>query len=246
MYSIYKNSKLDIENSSILEYLLSIFYFKIDCSTIFDSLINILDTNNNNQIKYHYNKDKVILPLILHENYIHLIEKNKNKHINDKINCINTISRIISFGDSIETFIYSDQNWSLHNSHCFITCILTSYLLNSYIDSNNIDKSTLSYSSELNKTSLMNINKKNISNIIQITHLHKKEIFYMNYLFNNLISNSLKDIIIILYDYININKIQFIKLIDMILKIDKTYKFNNISLLDKKNISNLLLKMKKA
>ena len=90
----------------------------------------------------------------------------------------------------------------------------------------------------------MNINKKNISNIIQLTNLHKNEIFYLNYLFNNLIHYSIENIIVILYDFININKIQFIKLIDMILKIDKTYKFNNISIINKKQISNLLLKMK--
>lgn len=244
IYNLYKNLDDDTKNIDTLKYILSIFYFKMDTPTIFDSFTSILKTTNMNEIKYYYDKDKVILPLILHENYINVIQKNKTFHMSEKINCITKISKIISFGDSIETFIYSDQNWILHNSHCFITCILTSYLLNPYITEESLKKDYLAYSTELNKTSLMNINKKNIYNIIQITNLQVNEIFYLNYLLNNLMEDSLEKIIIILYDYIHLNKLQFLKLIDMILKIDKTYDFKSISLVDKKKIFNLLVKMK--
>lgn len=238
--NLYKNATSKKDDIKYLDYILSIFYFKKESSTIFDSLTNILVTQNTNEIKYFYDKDKVILPLILHENYIKLIESNNNFEIQDKISTIDQISKIISFGDTIETFIYTDQNWILHNSHCFITCILTSYLLNPYVSNQKINKESFSYSTELNKTSLMNINKKNISNIIQLTNLQINEIFYLNYLLNTLIHTSLEKIIALLKDYIHLNKNQFIKLIDMILKIDKTYSFKNISILDKKNITNLL------
>lgn len=259
IYSIYsninKNYKQDLDNNKhklckdiektdenilYLKYILSINFLKKETNNIFNSLINILQTDQINKIKYYYDKDKVILPLILHENYISLINKNKEIEIESKINCISNISKIISFGDNIETFIYSDQNWILHNTHCFITCILTSFLLKDFIDSDKIDINTLNYSTELNKTSLMNINKKNITNIIQFTNLPKKEIFYLNYLLNYLIHNSIEKIIIILFDYINLNKNQFIKLVDMLLKIDKTYNFCQISIIEKKKIINLL------
>lgn len=245
IYNLYKNTTSSKNDLLYLESILSLFYFKTEYITIFDSLTNILTSQNSNQIKYYYDKDKVILPLILHENYIKLVDYNTELDIKDKIVCIDKISKIISFGDSIETFIYTDQNWILHNSHCFITCVLTSYLLNPFIDNKeNINKESFTYSTELNKTSLMNINKKNISNIIQLTNLRMNEIFYLNYLLNNLIENSLEKIVILLKDYINLNKNDFIKLIDMILKIDKTYSFKNISLLQKKNITNLLINIK--
>lgn len=259
LYSVYNNIDINvtdkkenilsfeeqnIENTNkkkiYLQYILSIHFLKKETNNIFNSLISILQTNNINKIKYYYDKDKVILPLILHENYISFINKNKDKSINDKIQYISNISKILSFGDNIETFIYSDQNWILHNTHCFITCILTSFLLKDFVNTSKIDIDELNYSTELNKTSLMNINKKNITNIIQYTNLQKNEIFYLNYLLNYLIHNSIENIMVILFDYIQLNKNQFVKLIDMLLKIDKTYDFCQISIIEKKKILNLL------
>lgn len=241
IYSLYNNiQKNNPNNRSYLEYLLSIHFLKKDTNNIFNSLTNVLQTDNITKIKYYYDKDKVILPLILHENYVYLIDDNKEINLEKKINCISDISKIISFGDNIETFIYSDQNWILHNTHCFITCILTSFILKNFIIHENIDIESLNYSTELNKTSLMNINKKNITNIIQLTNLEKKEIFYLNFLLNKLIHESIESVIIILFDYIDINKSKFIKLIEMLLKIDKTYNFYQISILEKKKILNLL------
>lgn len=245
IYYLYQLTRKNIRNDLLyLEYIISIYFFKTDKNNIFESLLNILNTNDMDKIKYFYDKDKVILPLILHENYIVFLQ-NENIPFKNKMECLNKISKIISFGDSIETFIYSDQNWVLHNSHCFITCVLTTFILNQYLkNKNDIDLSTLSYSTELNKTSLMNINKKNITNIIQLTNLTLQDIFYLNFLLNNLIHNSIESIIDILHEFTNLNKNDFIKLIDMILKIDKTYQFSNISIIEKKKIIYLLNELK--
>ena len=61
-----------------------------------------------------YESEKVLLPLMIQENYYKKICASKNS-IKDKLDNIVNISDSISFGDNVETSIYTDQNWpSLH------------------------------------------------------------------------------------------------------------------------------------
>ena len=56
-----------------------------------------------------YDKEKVLLPLMLFENYPLSIE-NKNLKKDQKIEMISNVINSLSNGDVIETNIYSDQN----------------------------------------------------------------------------------------------------------------------------------------
>jgi hypothetical protein len=76
------------------------------------------------------------------------------------------ISESISIGDNIETSIYTDQNWYLQDVHGFYTCFYTSYIANKM--TKKITTSEIKFSADLNKTSLKNINKKNILNLEKI------------------------------------------------------------------------------
>jgi DNA polymerase III delta prime subunit len=65
-----------------------------------------------------YETEKVLLPLMIHENYYKNVINNFDT-LEDIIPRVKEISESISFGDNIETSIYTDQNWFLQNIHVF-------------------------------------------------------------------------------------------------------------------------------
>ena len=170
---------------------------------LIDATMSLL--NKYNGINYSmqlYENEKVLLPLVIHENYYKKFNAigtcgDNNIDIENILNIMTNISDSISIGDIIETNIYSDQNWYLQSIHGFITCIYTSYQLNSkYKNNNKIILTDRDFSSDLNKTSLKNINKKNITNLQDI--YNKKTLDdillinkYLVELHNNNFNNSL-------------------------------------------------------
>jgi len=235
--------------------LLQDLYYHIDNNIITETVINNLIYNSreknltiglfdstmqllNNYLDYEsiiklYESEKVLLPLMIHENYLKkiLYTKNNNKNYIDHII---KVSDSLSLGDNIETSIYTDQNWYLQNIHGFYTCLNTSYWINKYNDYNiNIDD--IKFSSDLNKTSLKNINRKNINNLFKIINYKSiQEILMLNRICNKFIQNSQdNDLIDILNNY---NKNLSIKDIELCLKIDKTTEFNTLCSKEKKRI----------
>ena len=118
----------------------------LNCDMPFDKIIDL------------YNLEKIILPLTFLEN-IPL----KSPKIEDYSDVLDSYSR----GDIVETSIYTDQNWYLQNLHAFDTCIYPNYKMKGDMITN---EKELIFTNDLNKTSLKNINKKNIEligNIIE-------------------------------------------------------------------------------
>ena len=109
-----------------------------------------------------YNTDKVLLPLTLHENYYLDILPHRHPALH-KLRVIKGVSERVSKGDLVETDIYSDQSWQLQDMHCFISCVQPINILAGKGGPARPRK-PLSFSSELNKTSLKNINRKNFNN----------------------------------------------------------------------------------
>ena len=107
---------------------------------LFDSTERIL----NNYLDYDtiiklYESEKVLLPLMIHENYLKkILNKSKDSWQNIIYNIVK-VSDSLSRGDNIETSIYTDQNWYLQNIHGFFTCINTSYWINKNNSKNKID-----------------------------------------------------------------------------------------------------------
>ena len=198
---------------------------------LFNSTVQII----NNYLPYDniiklYETEKVLLPLMIYENYL------KKMNSENNINNIRNISNSISIGDNIETSIYTDQNWYLQNIHGFFTCINTSYWINKNNLKNKIDFDDIKFSSDLNKTSLKNINRKNINNLAKIiNNKSNQEILMLNKICNHLIENNKEqELINILQSY---NKNISIKEIELCLKIDKTSEFNTLGSKDKKRIA---------
>jgi len=184
-----------------------------------------------------YETEKVLLPLMIHKNYLKKIYNIESKDINAAFNMIVQVSDSLSKGDNIETSIYTDQNWYLHQIHGFFTCLNTSYNINKLDYPVNFEN--IKFASDLNKTSLKNINRKNIGNLTKfINNKSNNEILIISRLCNYFIENKKEDeLITILNGY---NKKLTIKEIELCIKIDKTNNFYSMTSKDKKRISKLL------
>jgi len=203
---------------------------------LFDSTNKILNNNldYDTTLKY-YESEKVLLPLMIHENYIKkLLYKSDNLWNN-----IIKISDSLVQGDNIETSIYTDQNWYLQNIHGFFTCYNTSYWVNKNLTNYDLDNDKIKFSLDLNKTSLKNINRKNILNLSKIINNKSNlEILMLNKICNHFIENDKEELLI---DILNGYKKEItIKEIELCLKIDKTTDFNKLTSKDKKKIIKIL------
>jgi len=202
-------------------------------------LINSTKKILNNYLDYDtiiklYETEKVLLPLLIHENYPKKVLCKAKESVHTVLNNLINISNSLSIGDNIETSIYTDQNWYLQNIHGFYTCINTSYWINKTNKNNMLDFSDIKFSADLNKTSLKNINRKNILNLSKlVNNKSNQDILMLNSICNNLIGKNDKELIDLLSSY---NKNLTIKEIELCLKIDKTTEYNILATKDKKRL----------
>jgi replication factor C subunit 1 len=206
---------------------------------LFEASLELLNQENSFEKIYKlYEIDKVLIPLMIHENYYKKTLSVKNKmSFEDQLNDMVNISESISIGDNIETSIYTDQNWYLQDIHGFYTCFNTSYIANKM--NRKITASEIKFSADLNKTSLKNINRKNIANLEKI--IGKKsidEILLLCKITNHMISTKQTHYIL---DILRNYKEDFdIKDLELCLKIDKTIEFITLSTKEKKEINNMI------
>jgi len=230
----FKNKKIKLTN--LKDFLKSSREKNKDIS-LFDATLKIINSllNYDDIIKL-YETQKVLLPLLIHENYPKKVLNTKNIiNIEDNLYNLVKISDSISRGDNIETSIYTDQNWYLQNIHGFYTCINTNFWINT---ASNIKLNKIIFSQDLNKTSLKNINRKNINNLIKI--IGKKsiqEILILNKLSNCLKKNKKYKIIIDKIKYYKKNVT--IKDIELTFKIDKSNDFSLLTTKEKKVVEKL-------
>jgi hypothetical protein len=187
---------------------------------IFDKYINIPKSIE------LYETEKVLLPLMIFENYAKNLLLRQIPNNTEFYKIMYKVSDSISTGDNVETNIYTDQNWYLQTLHGFYTCVETSYNINKY-PRKNTNIYPLSFSTDLNKTSLKNINKRNINNIQNLLeNKNLTDIMYINKIINHDINNNKYTFIKRFIKSYNLNN----KNIELFNKIDKSLekiKFNN-------------------
>jgi replication factor C subunit 1 len=206
---------------------------------LFETTLELINSNNTYEnINQFYENEKVLLPLMVHENYPKKVLNKSNLKTKDVLDQMIQISDSISIGDNIETSIYTDQNWFLQKIHCFFSCVNTNFWINNSI-TNNIKIDDIKFSSDLNKTSLKNINKKNINNLTKLLpNKSLEEILYINKISNHLVNtDKVNDIVSILKEY---NQDFDIKDIELCIKIDKTFDFTKFNSKEKKHINKLI------
>src|SRR6202012_5095261 len=107
-----------------------------------------------------------------------------NLKLDELMNITKNVSETLSFGDIIENHIYGDQNWEMQEIHGIITCGLSSYYINTLKDKP--ETTLLNFASDLNKTSIKNINKKNIVNADEyFKNKSIEDYIYMNAIFRS-------------------------------------------------------------
>lgn len=247
-------SQFDIKRLINILQEISFHYKKIDNIEILDSFFEKSRKKNidiglyeateillNNYNDYEtviklYESEKVLLPLMIHEHYLKKILSKSNESWDKVIYSLVKTSDSLSRGDNIETSIYTDQNWYLQNIHGFYTCLNTSFWINKINNNYKLSVDKMRFSSDLNKTSLKNINKKNINNLMKIiSNKSIDEIIYINQLANQLFKEGKEEVLInILKNY---KKDISVKEIELCLKIDKTKDFLSLNSKEKKILS---------
>ena len=207
---------------------------------LYEASMMLLNSFDDFQQMYKlYETDKVLIPLMISENYYKKILSVKNSSSwEDQLKQMVEVSDSMSIGDNIETSIYTDQNWYLQDIHGFYTCFNTSYHINK--SSKQLFLTDMKFTADLNKTSLKNINRKNIGNLEKIlVNKSLNEILMLCRITNHLIScKESGKLISILKHY---KKDIDIKDIELCLKIDKTVDFMTLSTKDKKEINSIMV-----
>jgi len=137
-----------------------------------------------------YQLEKILLPLNIHENMGHKINYLDISN-EEKINLIAKIEDKISYGELIETSIYTDQNWYLKNLHTFYTCIYPSFHLNNSYDVLKHEPS-INFTNDLSTTSLKKINNKNFKLIKQIfSNFNSNDIYQLSFICHSLLIDAI-------------------------------------------------------
>jgi len=140
---------------------------------------NNLDINNFYDI---YNSYKILLPLLIHENYKNFLNKNI-KNQNNLSDCIIEISDSILFSEQIDEFIFNKHKWNLQNLYSIISCQHISYLMNKYqLKKKKVDIK-MNYTRILTKNSTKSSNIKNYIEIFnKVKEIHNFDFTYIKFI----------------------------------------------------------------
>ena len=172
-----------------------------------------------NEIDKYYENDKILLPLMIHENYLHNI---LNSNCDNKLDIIYKISDSFVESDFYEYKILNEQSWSMSHYHCIYSVYIPHTLLHS-INYNNLQ---INFTSLLSKTSNRSIKYKYITNLYYLFNhiIHDfHELYFINYLCTLLLHRRNSDDFIFIENICTLFNIDN-NIINKIIKIDK----NNI------------------
>lgn len=129
-----------------------------------------------------YGEERAAMPLMVHENYLTEIDTQYKKLSKQKkAEMICEISENISISDKIDGIIYSNQIWSLQDTHGFYSCVMPSFILKNNKSNNTYVTNKYIYTKDFNKTSIKKINGKSIKELRGNTSLSQ---FNVNDLLN--------------------------------------------------------------
>lgn len=196
-------------------------------SKLFDATKLILNNYKSiDKCLLQYEQTKVILPLMVYENYTINME-NRQCTPKEYYDACSKISDSISKGDVLSTNIYTDQNWYLQKFFGFYTCCETTYELSKYPLKN--PNYEIIFSIDLNKTSIKNINRKNI--LIAHNQIKKNitDMLIFKKLLDDLISRKKLTKVKDMFRYYDMPHDVLVKIIKILLKVDKTVPKTDIS-----------------
>lgn len=145
----YSNNKIDL---GILTNFMDIMKRKDQNYDLYKATERMLSeyVNIDNCLEL-FESQKVLMPLMIHENYHEYIKQDYYYKIID----------ILSKADLLENYIHGEQNWDLLEIHGYKSTAIPSYYINKY-SNNNINRK-ICFAVDLNRTSVKKMNKKNIN-----------------------------------------------------------------------------------
>ena len=130
-----------------------------------------------------YNEEKVLLPLMIFQNFINIINS-------DFKECIDTIINIydsLSYSDMINTNMFINQNWELQDIYGHFSCVKTS----NYLKNLNKKKNPkIDFTIDLNKLSQKNVNKNTLRLLLDKLDIELNDIKYLNLIINKVNLNT--------------------------------------------------------
>ena len=125
-----------------------------------------------------YEYDKNLVSLLLYENSIYYIVKNRKDEDRDKLKNLSLIYDCYSQADILDEHIYIHQMWDLNNYNGVLKCSIPSYFLNKKMTKYSCNRLTeIKYSSLINKTSFEYLNFKNIDMVSKTLNTYGDTIF---------------------------------------------------------------------
>ena len=132
--------------------------------------------------------------MMLHENFINTIQKNRKDKNKVKLDKIYNIIHNLSIGDIIDKYIYNNQYWGLQGYNGIIKCSLPSKILND-MEKNSYMNTETNFTSLLSKSALQYGNQKNFILIKDKYQINKKYVLYANeIILNELMTSNEEDI----------------------------------------------------
>lgn len=160
IYLIYKDKTITYE---IVEEVIETFVKKNVDVQIFDMTRNILNHElTSDELLSYYDSDRLLLPMMLHENYINSILHRKIDDKSKQELILKCSDSLINY-DIYQTSIYENQNWEIAD-----TKVLSFFTLMNEIaklDKSMIHIDKIDYTVLLNKISLYHTNKKLINTL---------------------------------------------------------------------------------
>jgi replication factor C subunit 1 len=141
-----------------------------------DKLLNMYKSIEYSLELYEY--DKNLVSLLLYENTIYYIVKNRKDDDIEKIRNLSLIYDCYSQADIFDEHIYIHQMWDLSSYNGVLKCSIPSYFLNKKMSRYSCNRLTeIKYSSLINKTSFEYLNYKNLDMVSKSLDTYGDTIF---------------------------------------------------------------------
>jgi hypothetical protein len=111
------------------------------------------------QAQRMFSSDKVILPLMVHENYPNAMSVRKQAlqlKEDDIFDGMEAMAESISFGDILENHIHGEQLWDMMDTHGFFSCAYPAWYINKWEKDSTYE--TLKFCVDVNKVYIKKIN----------------------------------------------------------------------------------------
>ena len=129
-----------------------------------------------------YNNYKILLPLLIHENYKRFLSKNIKNQKNLR-KCIIEISDVMLFSEQIDEYIFNKHKWNLQKLYSIISCQHISYIMNKYELKKKTFDIKMDYTRILTKNSTKSSNMKNYVEIFnKIKEIHNFDYTYIKFI----------------------------------------------------------------